>query len=134
MEDSGALPLEMDVTKFKMGDVIEVFPYEGVTRAHGTGEELCNFSVKTDVLFDEVRPLLLLLHARHVLLYVRILFYVHTLLHPAQVRAGGRIPLIIGRALTARARESLELPPSDVFRSMGTWKRSSKPKAIHPAT
>lgn len=34
---------------------------------------------------------------------------------PDEVRAGGRIPLIIGRGLTARARESLGLPPSDLF-------------------
>jgi len=88
MEDSGSLPIEMDVTKLNMGDVIEIYPYEGVTKAHGTGEVLCNFSLKTDVLFDEVR-------------------------------AGGRIPLIIGRGLTARAREALGLPPSDVFRSVG---------------
>ncbi|WP_074011712.1 bifunctional aconitate hydratase 2/2-methylisocitrate dehydratase [Candidatus Sodalis sp. SoCistrobi] len=33
-----------------------------------------------------------------------------------EVRAGGRIPLIIGRGLTARARESLGLPPSTIFR------------------
>lgn len=33
-----------------------------------------------------------------------------------EVRAGGRIPLIIGRSLTDRARESLGLEPSDVFR------------------
>ncbi|MDE9445914.1 bifunctional aconitate hydratase 2/2-methylisocitrate dehydratase [Xenorhabdus bovienii] len=33
-----------------------------------------------------------------------------------EVRAGGRIPLIIGRGLTMKARESLELPHSDVFR------------------
>ncbi|MDE9565150.1 bifunctional aconitate hydratase 2/2-methylisocitrate dehydratase [Xenorhabdus bovienii] len=33
-----------------------------------------------------------------------------------EVRAGGRIPLIIGRGLTTKARESLELPHSDVFR------------------
>ncbi|MCE1645048.1 aconitate hydratase B, partial [Enterobacter hormaechei] len=33
-----------------------------------------------------------------------------------EVRAGGRIPLIIGRGLTSKARESLGLPPSDVFR------------------
>ena len=55
MEDSGALPIEMDVSKLKMGDVIEVYPYEGVTKAHGTGETLCTFSLKTDVLFDEAR-------------------------------------------------------------------------------
>jgi len=33
-----------------------------------------------------------------------------------EVRAGGRIPLIIGRGLTARARESLGLPATDLFR------------------
>jgi aconitate hydratase 2/2-methylisocitrate dehydratase len=32
-----------------------------------------------------------------------------------EVRAGGRIPLIIGRGLTDRARETLNLPPSEVF-------------------
>ena len=38
MEDSGALPIEVDVTKMAMGDVIEVYPYEGVVKAHGSGE------------------------------------------------------------------------------------------------
>ncbi|KAF1709806.1 bifunctional aconitate hydratase 2/2-methylisocitrate dehydratase [Pseudoxanthomonas kalamensis DSM 18571] len=33
-----------------------------------------------------------------------------------EVRAGGRIPLIIGRGLTAKAREALKLPPTDLFR------------------
>src|SRR5690606_34635571 len=32
-----------------------------------------------------------------------------------EVRAGGRIPLIIGRGLTQRAREALGLPASDLF-------------------
>jgi len=32
-----------------------------------------------------------------------------------EVRAGGRIPLIIGRGLTTKAREALSLPHSDVF-------------------
>ena len=32
-----------------------------------------------------------------------------------EVRAGGRIPLIIGRGLTDRARETLGLPPSEIF-------------------
>ncbi len=34
---------------------------------------------------------------------------------PDEVRAGGRIPLIIGKGLTAKAREALGLGPSDVF-------------------
>ncbi|ELY4663096.1 bifunctional aconitate hydratase 2/2-methylisocitrate dehydratase [Cronobacter muytjensii] len=33
-----------------------------------------------------------------------------------EVRAGGRIPLIIGRGLTTKARDALGLPHSDVFR------------------
>lgn len=35
-----------------------------------------------------------------------------------EVRAGGRIPLIIGRGLTQRAREELGLSPSPIFRSL----------------
>ena len=33
-----------------------------------------------------------------------------------EVRAGGRIPLIIGRGLTTKARQALGLPPSTLFR------------------
>ena len=86
MEDSGALPLEFDVTNLNMGDVIDVYPYEGVVKKHGTDEVITTFSLKTDVILDEVR-------------------------------AGGRIPLIIGRGLTARARKSLGLGDTDIFRT-----------------
>ncbi len=85
MEDSGALPVEMDVEKLGMGDVIDVYPYQGKVCKHGSDEVLTTFELKTQLLLDEVR-------------------------------AGGRIPLIIGRGLTAKARESLGLAPSDVFR------------------
>ncbi|EHH2447895.1 bifunctional aconitate hydratase 2/2-methylisocitrate dehydratase [Vibrio vulnificus] len=85
MEDAGALPIEVDVSKLNMGDVIDVYPYQGKVANHATGEVLAEFSLKTDVLIDEVR-------------------------------AGGRIPLIIGRGLTEKARQSLGLAPSDVFR------------------
>ena len=85
MEDSGALPIEMDVSKMEMGDVIDVYPYEGVVKRNDTGEVISEFELKTDVLLDEVQ-------------------------------AGGRIPLIIGRALTARAREALGLEASELFR------------------
>merc|ERR1719159_1722714 len=85
MEDSGALPIEMDVTKMAMGDVVDIFPYEGVAKKHGTEEVLAEFKLKTPVLFDEVQ-------------------------------AGGRIPLIIGRTLTGKAREALGLGATDVFR------------------
>lgn len=84
MEDAGALPIELDVAKLNMGDVIDVYPYEGKVCAHGSDEVLSTFKLKTDVLLDEVR-------------------------------AGGRIPLIIGRGLTDKARQSLGLESSDVF-------------------
>ncbi len=85
MEDAGALPIEMDVEKMNMGDVIDVYPYEGVAKNAETGEVLCNFELKTQVLLDEVR-------------------------------AGGRIPLIIGRGLTDKARAALGLAPTELFR------------------
>ena len=83
MEDAGALPIELDVSKMEMGDVVELRPYEG--KALKNGEVIAEFEVKSDVLFDEVR-------------------------------AGGRIPLIIGRGLTSKAREALGLAPSTLFR------------------
>ena len=43
-----------------------------------------------------------------------------------EVRAGGRIPLIIGRGLTAKAREALGLPPSTLFRLPQPPKDSGK--------
>ncbi len=85
MEDAGALPLECDVSKMKTGDVIDIYPYEGVIKGHDNGEELSRLELRSQVLLDEVR-------------------------------AGGRIPLIIGRGLTDKAREVLGLEPSTVFR------------------
>lgn len=43
-----------------------------------------------------------------------------------EVRAGGRIPLIIGRGLTQRAREELNLGPANTFRSPVTAENSDK--------
>ncbi|MGD8910722.1 MAG: bifunctional aconitate hydratase 2/2-methylisocitrate dehydratase [Chromatiales bacterium] len=84
VEDSGALPIECEVDKLNMGDVIVLKPYEGRIESE-SGELLSEFSLKTEVLLDEVK-------------------------------AGGRIPLIIGRSLTERAREALGLEATDVFR------------------
>lgn len=43
-----------------------------------------------------------------------------------EVRAGGRIPLIIGRGLTQRAREELGLAPSTIFRALVTAEDTKK--------
>ena len=82
-EDSGSLPIEVDVGRLEMGDVIDIYPYAGKIERDGVVIE--TFQLRSDVLLDEVQ-------------------------------AGGRINLIIGRSLTAKALEFLGLPATDVFR------------------
>lgn len=84
MEDAGALPIEMDVSKMATGDVIDVYPFAGKATKHDSDEVIATFELSTNVLKDEVQ-------------------------------ADGRIPLIIGRGLTGRARAALGLPASDIF-------------------
>ena len=56
MEDAGALPIEFDCTNLAMGDVIDVYPYEGKVVRHDSGEVVTTFELKTPVLLDEVAP------------------------------------------------------------------------------
>ena len=85
LEDSGAFPIEMDVSKMLMGQEIILEPLNGRVLDANTKEVISEFELKTDVLLDEVR-------------------------------ANGRIPLIIGRQLTDKSREALGLDTSKVFR------------------
>ena len=85
LEDSGAFPVECDVSKLEMGQEIIFEPFKGQITDAKTNELLCEFKLKTEVLLDEVR-------------------------------ANGRIPLIIGRQLTDKTREVLGLEPTDIFR------------------
>ena len=82
-EDSGALPIQCDVSALKMGDEITIYPYEGVIK-DASGEVVSSFNLSPSTMPDEVR-------------------------------AGGRIPLIIGRGLTDKTRAELGLGVSDVF-------------------
>ena len=82
-EDSGALPIECDVSAMETGDVIRIRPFDGVIN-NEAGDELCKFDLNPATMADEVR-------------------------------ANGRIPLIIGRGLTDRARSFLKEGPSEVF-------------------
>ncbi|MEZ5582024.1 MAG: bifunctional aconitate hydratase 2/2-methylisocitrate dehydratase [Candidatus Competibacteraceae bacterium] len=82
-EDSGALPIECDVTKLNDGDVIHIYPYQGKI-TNEADEVLSTFTLKPVTMPDEVR-------------------------------AGGRIPLIIGRTLTDKTRSALKMTPSDIF-------------------
>ncbi|MBL6702035.1 MAG: bifunctional aconitate hydratase 2/2-methylisocitrate dehydratase [SAR86 cluster bacterium] len=84
LEDSGAFPVECDVSKLNMGQEIIFEPFDGKILDAASGEVLSRFELKTPVLLDEVR-------------------------------ANGRIPLIIGRQLTDKTREALGLEPTDIF-------------------
>ncbi|XOV81165.1 MAG: bifunctional aconitate hydratase 2/2-methylisocitrate dehydratase [Aestuariibacter sp.] len=55
MEDAGALVFEADVDKLEMGDVIDIYPFEGKITNHETGEVLSEFKLKSKVILDEVR-------------------------------------------------------------------------------
>ena len=85
LEDSGAFPIECDVSKLEMGQEIIFEPFKGKISDANSNQLLSEFKLKTEVLLDEVR-------------------------------ANGRIPLIIGRQLTDKTREVLGLEPTDIFR------------------
>ncbi|MCX7155064.1 MAG: bifunctional aconitate hydratase 2/2-methylisocitrate dehydratase [Rhodocyclales bacterium] len=86
-EDAGAFPIECDVAQMNMGDVIDIHPYDRKIEKNGAnGPQLIS-------KFDYKSEVLL-----------------------DEVRAGGRINLIIGRGLTTKAREFLGLPASTLFR------------------
>lgn len=83
-EDSGALPIELDVSKLQMGDVIHIYPTEGRVTASDDQTVLATFTLRPITLLDEIK-------------------------------AGGRVPLIIGRSLTDKTRGALALPLSPLF-------------------
>ena len=95
LEDSGAFPVECDVSKLNMGQEIIFEPFNGKILDAESGEILSTFELKTPVLLDEVR-------------------------------ANGRIPLIIGRQLTDKTREVLGLEPTDIFRRPDAEDQSEK--------
>jgi aconitate hydratase 2/2-methylisocitrate dehydratase len=84
LEDSGAFPIELDVSNMEMGQEIILEPYNGKVLDADSNEVISTFELKTPVLLDEVR-------------------------------ANGRIPLIIGRQLTDKTRDALDLEPTDIF-------------------
>jgi len=72
-QDSGALPIEADVSQMKTGDVIKIYPYEGIIKKivkdSNTEELISKFDLFPSTLTDEIL-------------------------------AGGRINLMFGRSLT----------------------------------
>ncbi|GAM77863.1 aconitate hydratase 2 [Vibrio ishigakensis] len=82
LEDSGALPIQCDVSKIQSGDIITIRPYEGKVE-NASGEVISEFTLKYGLLNE--------------------------------VRAGGRIPYLIGRRLTQTAREYLGKEQLEIF-------------------
>ena len=79
-EDSGALPIVANVNELEMGDEIEIWPFKGeIYKLAGAQKKL--------VANFKLSP--------------------NTL--SDEIRAGGRIPLMIGRQVTKKAREALGL-------------------------
>ncbi len=87
-QDSGALPIETDVSEIKTGDLLKILPYEGVIKkidkTLNTELVISHFKLNPSTLTDEIQ-------------------------------AGGRINLMIGRSLTDKIRKKLELEPSEIF-------------------
>jgi len=87
-QDSGALPIEADVSQMKTGDVIKIYPYEGIIKKIekdlNTEELISKFDLYPSTLTDEIQ-------------------------------AGGRINLMIGRSLTDKIRNKLNYQPSEIF-------------------
>ena len=88
MEDAGALPVEIDVSEMNMGDEVTL------KIDHDTAT-VTAFKNGTQIAESKLKTPVLL----------------------DEVRAGGRINLIIGRNLTGKAREALGLAPSTLFRT-----------------
>ncbi|WP_230969015.1 bifunctional aconitate hydratase 2/2-methylisocitrate dehydratase [Nitrogeniibacter aestuarii] len=87
MEDAGALPIEIDVSSMEMGDEVEL-------KVNTDTAVVTAFKNGEQIAEAPLKTPVIL----------------------DEVRAGGRIPLIIGRGLTAKAREALGLPVSTLFR------------------
>ncbi len=87
-QDSGALPIEADVSQMKTGDVIKIYPYKGIIKKiekdSNTEELISKFELYPSTLTDEIQ-------------------------------AGGRINLMIGRSLTDKIRNKLDYQPSEIF-------------------
>lgn len=81
-EDSGALPIIVNVDGLETGDKIEIYPYKGEIVKDGAVVK--TFNLEPNTLKDEVK-------------------------------AGGRIPLIIARSLCSKARAELNMGTEDIF-------------------
>lgn len=119
-EDSGALPIVADASALEMCDVVDIYPYAGEIFRVGRvnlsadgkfdGVEICGenggkFTNGDENLDANVEP--------SGKLIARFTLAPNTIFD--EIRAGGRIPLIIGRSLCAKARAVLNLGAEGIF-------------------
>ena len=87
-QDSGALPIEANVSEMNTGDLIKIYPFEGlikkIEKESNNEKIISKFNLQPSTITDEIQ-------------------------------AGGRINLMIGRSLTDKIRNKLGLEPSKIF-------------------
>ena len=86
-QDSGALPIEAGVDKIKTGDILKILPYKGLLKKIDKGDK--------EIIISE--------------------FTLQPSTITDEIKAGGRINLMIGRSLTDKTRIKLKLEPSNLF-------------------
>ena len=86
-QDSGALPIEAGVDKIKTGDILKILPYKGLLKKIDKDDK--------EIIISE--------------------FTLQPSTITDEIKAGGRINLMIGRSLTDKTRNKLKLEPSNLF-------------------
>ena len=113
-EDSGALPIVADASALETGDVVDIYPYAGEIfrvgrvnlNAEGKFDTVQIYGeAKFENLNESEKP-----EGEPV---ARFTLAPNTIFD--EIRAGGRIPLIIGRSLCSKARAALNLGTEDIF-------------------
>ena len=113
-EDSGALPIVADASALETGDIVDICPYEGeilrVGRVNLSAEgKFDAVQIYGEAKFENLNENEKLQGEP----VARFTLAPNTIFD--EIRAGGRIPLIIGRSLCGKARAALNLGAEDIF-------------------
>ena len=113
-EDSGALPIVADASALETGDVVDIYPYMGEIFRVGWVNLSAEGKFDAVQIYGEAKFENLneneKLQGEPV---ARFTLAPNTIFD--EIRAGGRIPLIIGRSLCGKARAALNLGAEDIF-------------------
>ena len=122
-EDSGALPIVADVSALETGDVVDIYPYAGEILRVGRVNLSAEGKFDAVLIYGDENGGKFECEADEANLgaaakpqgepVARFTLAPNTIFD--EIRAGGRIPLIIGRSLCAKARAALNLGAEDIF-------------------